>query len=129
MYAKSKSSKVEALTAGNLARAKEIAQRYQIVIWLEDGEYYGRGVELPLVFGDGETPQKCVSNTRKALEVAVASYLQDGQTPPSPATEGKRDQQVNIRLSSQERLLLETKARQAGASGISDYLRAVALRG
>jgi uncharacterized protein (DUF1778 family) len=57
----------------------------------------------------------------------VASLLQDGYAPPAPVTEGKRDQQINIRISSEEKLLLETKARQSGAAGISEYIRAVAL--
>jgi len=110
-------------------QARPIAGQYQLVIWFEDGEYYGRGVELPYAFGDGKTIEECAANTRDAFVTAVAGYLQEGHTPPAPAREGKRDQQINIRLSSQERLLLEAKAQQAGTTGISEYIRAVALRG
>jgi predicted RNase H-like HicB family nuclease len=109
-------------------QARPIVRQYQIIIWFEDGEYYGRGVELPYVFGEGKTMEQCARSTQEAFVTAVAGYLQDGQSPPAPAHEGKRDQQLNIRLSSQERLLLETKARQSGATGISEYVRAVALR-
>jgi len=110
-----------------LKRARKIAAHYQIVISFEDGEYYGRGVELPGTGDDGKTPAECVKNTREALVATVAYLLETGQTPPPAAAEGKRDQQINIRLSSEERLLLETKASQSGASGISEYIRAVAL--
>jgi predicted RNase H-like HicB family nuclease len=112
-----------------LARAKKIAQQYQIVVSFEDGEYYGRGVELPGTGDDGKTPAECLTKTRRALVATVAYLLESGQTPPAPAHEGTRDQQLNIRLSSQEKLLLETRARQSGATGISEYVRSVALRG
>jgi predicted RNase H-like HicB family nuclease len=110
-----------------LAKAKKIVDQYQIVIAFEDEEYYGRGVELPQSFSDGKTADECIRNTKEALLLTVASMIEDGETPPAPAVEGKRDQQVNIRLTSQERLILETRAKQTGASGVSDYIRAVAL--
>ncbi len=127
MLKRSKNSKSLRLKPQYIARAKPIADKYQIVISFEDGEYYGRGVELPFAFGDGKTVERCARSTREAFVAAVASLLQDGFTPPAPASEGKRDQQVNIRLSSEEKLLLETKAKQSGAAGISEYIRAVAL--
>jgi predicted RNase H-like HicB family nuclease len=127
MLRRSKNSKSLRLKPQYIARAKPIADKYQIVISFEDGEYYGRGVELPFAFGDGKTVEQCVRSTREAFVAAVGSLLQDGFTPPAPASEGKRDQQVNIRLSSEEKLLLETKAKQSGAAGISEYIRAVAL--
>jgi predicted RNase H-like HicB family nuclease len=110
-----------------LAQARKVAQHYQIVVSYEDGEYYGRGVELPGAGDDGKTPAECISNTREALVTMVAYLLEQGETPPAPASEEKRDQQINVRLSSKERLLLETKAHQSGAAGISEYIRAVAL--
>jgi predicted RNase H-like HicB family nuclease len=110
-----------------ISKATAVANRYQMVIWFEDGEYYGRGVELPTVFADGPTPDECVTNTREAFVTVVATLLEHGEIPPAPASEEKRDRQVNIRLTSQERLVLETRARQNGAAGISDYIRTVAL--
>jgi predicted RNase H-like HicB family nuclease len=111
-----------------IERARPIAEQYQMVIWLEAGEYYGRGVELPYVFGDGKTLEECAENTREAFVTAIAGYLQEGRSPPAPPSEEKRDQQVNVRLSSFEKHLLETRAREAGAKGISEYIRATALR-
>jgi predicted RNase H-like HicB family nuclease len=101
-----------------VARARSIAEKYQMIIWQQDGEYYGRGVELPFAFGDGKTVEQCAKDTREAFVATVASLLQDGFQPPAPATEGKRDQQINIRLSSVEKVML---------AGISEYVRAVAL--
>ena len=126
MSKKSKNSKSLRLKPEFVARARPIAEKYQMIIWFEDGEYYGRGVELPFTFGDGKTIEKCAKNTREGFIATVASILQDGQVPPAPVVDGYRDQQINIRLDSQEKLLLETKARQAGAAGISEYIRALA---
>ena len=67
-----------------LKEAKGIAADYQIVIWFEDGEFYGRGLELPLVMSDGKTADDCVRNTREALEVAVAYLLEEGNDPWQP---------------------------------------------
>jgi predicted RNase H-like HicB family nuclease len=126
MSKKSKNSKSLRLQPLYIARARPIADKYQMVIWFEDGEYYGRGVELPFAFGDGKTIEECAKNTREAFIAAVASSLQDGQLPPAPVVEGHRDQQINIRLDSQEKLMLETKAKLSGAAGISEYIRALA---
>jgi predicted RNase H-like HicB family nuclease len=127
MLRKSKSSKSLRLKPAFIARARPIAEKYQMIIWKEDGEYYGRGVELPYSFGDGKTVDQCAKDTREAFVVTVASMLQDGELPPAPATEGKRDQQINIRVSSVEKVMLESRARESGAAGISEYVRAVAL--
>src|SRR5438552_2887739 len=59
-----------------LRRAKAIARQYQVVMWFEDGEYYGKGVELPGVMADGKTPGRCMSTTREALVGAVAHMIE-----------------------------------------------------
>ena len=53
--------------------------------------------------------------------------LEEGQSPPPPASEGVRTEQVNIRFSAEEKLALETAARQHGFRSVSDYVRAAAL--
>src|SRR5688572_3552633 len=78
-------------------RAKEIAESYQIIIHREDGEYYGRGLEMPHVMNDGKTPDECVRATREALTSAVAYLLESGKAPPPPASEQTRTEQINIR--------------------------------
>jgi predicted RNase H-like HicB family nuclease len=110
-----------------LRRAAEIARSYQIIIHYEDGEYYGRGLELPYVMNDGKTPDACVRATREALVTAVAYLLEKGEVPPAPATENKRSEQINVRLTPEEKLLLEEAARRKGFRGISDFVRSASL--
>jgi predicted RNase H-like HicB family nuclease len=112
-----------------LRRAEEIARRYQVIVWFDEecGEYYGRGVELPSAMGDGATPDACVAHTREAFVALVAYMLEEGQSPPPPAIEGVRTEQVNVRLSAEEKLVLETAAQSQGYRGISDFVRAAAL--
>jgi len=110
-----------------MRRAKEIAAGYQIILHYEDGAYYGRGLELPGAMDDGRTPDECVTNTRSALEALVAYMLEEGEVPPSPASEHKRTEQINIRVSPEEKLLLEEAARSKGFRGVSDYVRNAGL--
>src|SRR5437588_1449035 len=90
---------------GILARAKEIAAAYQISVWFEDGEYYGRGLELPMTFGDGKTPDECFASTREGLVTTVAYMLEQGETPPPPAlvSDEQRTEQINLRVSASEK--------------------------
>jgi predicted RNase H-like HicB family nuclease len=113
--------------AAILNRARQIAERYQVVISYEDGEYYGRGLELPGAMDDGKTPDECVTNTRKAMVSIVAYMLEEGQTPPLPASEGARTEQVNVRLTAEEKLAMEQAAQRQGYRGLSDYVRAAAI--
>ena len=110
-----------------LRKARQIADRYQVVLSREADGWYGRGLELPLSMGDGRNPSECVKNTRAALAVTVAYLLEKGHQPPEPADDGERSEQVNLRLTRREKLLLEQTASRLGHSGVSDYLRASAL--
>ncbi len=112
---------------GILRRARAIADTYQIILHHEDGEYYGRGLEMPHVMNDGKTPDECVRATREILTTAVAYMLENKQTPPAPASQNKRTEQVNIRLTSEEKLILEDAARSRGFRGISDFIRNTTL--
>ncbi len=109
-------------------RAAQIARHYLIVVQENDevGGYLGRGVEFPNVMSDGVTPEECIASTREALTLAVATTLEDGAIPPLPASD-ERPEQVNIRLSALEKLVLEETARARGYRGISDFMRASAL--
>jgi predicted RNase H-like HicB family nuclease len=109
--------------------AREIVQHYQLVLHFEDGEWYGRGLEFPTAMSDGKTPNECVRNTRESLTIAVATMLEDGEAPPPPARDGKRTEQVNLRLTVEEKLALENSARALGYDGLSDYVRTAALTG
>ena len=88
MSAKSKKS-AEAIDrpidAATMARARKIAEEYQVILACEDGHWYGRGLELPGIHGDGKTVGQCVENTREAFAGWVAYLIEEGQRPPTPA--------------------------------------------
>jgi len=109
------------------AKAKAIAAEYEIVMWHEDREWYGRGLELPHTYGDGKTPAACIASVREGLVATVATMLEDGERPPAPARTGERTEQVNVRLTAGEKALLESRSRAGGFKGISDYVRAKVL--
>jgi len=111
-----------------LRKATEIVENYRII--LERSErlgFIGSSVELPTVFADAKTPEKCYSATKEALTAAVATMIECGQRPPQPASARKRDVQVNVRLTSEEKLLLANAAVNLGFEGISDFIRKTAL--
>ena len=109
-----------------LSHARSIVGDYRLV--LEPDEelgYIGSAIEMPTVFADAKSPDGCVKATREALTVAVATLLELGRRP--PAGRRQRSQQVNIRLTPDERLALEEATSRLGFKGISEYVRAAAL--
>ncbi|MGA2496198.1 MAG: type II toxin-antitoxin system HicB family antitoxin [Tepidisphaeraceae bacterium] len=132
MSAKSKSSRKNIrrpFDPAILERARKIADTYRIAIEFEDGEYYGYALELTGAMGDGKTPDECIKATREAATVVVAYMIEEGQSPPLPAREGVRTEQVNVRLSIDEKVAIESAAKQMGFRGISDYIRSAAIAG
>jgi len=115
------------LRADTLVRASKLVEQYQVILSFEDGDWYGRGLEMPQVFADGKTPAECIRNTRAALAGAVAYLLEAGEAIPRPAREGTRTEQVNVRLTPEEKAIIEAKARSKGFVGMSDFIRAAAL--
>jgi predicted RNase H-like HicB family nuclease len=97
-----------------------------VILWSEGGEWFGRGLELPGVMGDGPTPDQCVANVREALVAAVAHLIETREPVPSGAGE-RRTEQVNVRLTPAEKLDLEAAAQREGYQGVSEYVRACAL--
>jgi hypothetical protein len=82
---------------------------------------------LPGIHADGKTVDQCVKNTREAFAGWVAYLLEEGQRPPMPAREGTRTTQVNVRLTAEEKVLLEATAKRKGFTGLSDFVRAAAM--
>ena len=114
--------------AALMRKAREIARSYRITI--EKSErlgYIGTAIELPSVFADGRTPGACYDATQEALTVAVATMLEAGRRPPQPAGAMKRNAQVNVRLTYEERSLIATAAANSGFKGLSDYIRNTVL--
>jgi len=89
--------------------------------------FVGSSVELPTVFADGMTPETCYEATEGALTVAVATMIECGQIPPQPASARKRTEQVNVRLTAEEKMLLSNAASSLGFKGISDFIRNMAM--
>jgi predicted RNase H-like HicB family nuclease len=111
-----------------LHKAEKIAGQYRII--LEKNEklgFIGNSVELPNVYADGETPEKCFQAVERALSIAVATMIENGQTPPLPASDEKRTEQVNVRLTAEEKMLISNAANSSGFKGISDFIRSVAI--
>jgi predicted RNase H-like HicB family nuclease len=112
----------------HLARAAELAERYKVTVWIEEGEWYGKCVELPHCMGDGASADAAIASTRQAIRAGLAADLADGLPVPLPARDGVRSQQVNIRLSADERAAIEANAARMGFKGMADYIRARALQ-
>ncbi len=83
---------------------------------------------MPFAMSDGKTIAACIASTLEATACGIAAMLEAGQTPPSPAREAKRDQQLNLRLTADERFRLESAAQAAGFRSVSDFVRSAALR-
>ncbi len=111
-----------------LERARRIAASYYLILEPDDElGFIGHALELPTGFAHGSTPDKCVKATREGLTVAVATMLEMGQRPPAPASKGRRQAQINIRVNAEEKLILEESARRNGFRGVSDFVRFAAL--
>lgn len=111
-----------------LRRARSLAAQYRLVIERnEDGGYIGRALEFPTAMGDGENLADCGRAVIESLTAAIATMLEAGERPPMPAAAGRRQRQLNIRLTDEENLLLEEAARRQGFRGVSDYVRFAAL--
>ncbi|MEM6459744.1 MAG: DUF1778 domain-containing protein [Planctomycetota bacterium] len=91
--------------------------------------YFGQGWELPGAMGEGETPDACVADVRAAMTLMLVSMFEKGETPPPPASasEQKRTEQINIRLTAEEKIRLEAAAARDGFKSLSDFVRAAAL--
>jgi predicted RNase H-like HicB family nuclease len=109
-----------------LEKARQIASGYRFILRPSDNlGYVGRTLELPLVLADGRTPEECLRATMFAVQTAIATMLESGQTPPASAS--RRTEQINIRLTSEEKVLLEEECQRKGFRGLSDFVRATAL--
>ena len=65
------------------------------------------------------------ADTREAMIGVVAYMLEQGQRPPEPAREGNRSVQINIRVTPEEKAVLESRSK--GFRGLSDFIRVSVL--
>jgi len=112
-----------------LKRARQIASSCKIVLEPEPrAGFIGWPVEMPGVLADGKTPAACIEAVYRALEIAVATMLEAGQRPPVSSCGRRRKAQINLRVTPEEKMVLQEAAQQRGYQGISDFVRAAALR-
>src|SRR5688572_26351650 len=91
-----------------MKRTREISSQYGFILRPEPSVgYIARGLELPNVFADGRTVERCAAAIREALLTVTAYMLESGQVPPPPAEENRRHEQINIRVTAEEKVLLE----------------------
>jgi predicted RNase H-like HicB family nuclease len=110
-----------------LEKARRIAEQFRIIIRHEGGHYYGQALELPGAMNDGKTPGECLANTIDIVTTTIATMLELGEIPPLPASDERRDEQVNVRLSKLEKITFEEAARSRGFRGLSDFMRAATM--
>jgi predicted RNase H-like HicB family nuclease len=110
-----------------LKRAREIAETYQYIVHFEDGDFYARALEVSGAMNHGATREEAIENGIDITTSLLAYMLEKGEIPPPPASDERRDEQVNVRLTRLEKVLLEEAARVRGYRGISDFMRAATL--
>ena len=114
-------------TRPQLSAARKVAATYRLTLEEVEGSWIGSAVELPNVLAQAESDTACLAKTREALAMAVA-FLEHHKLPvPRPCRTPKRDKQVNIRVSAEEKLALDARARAEGFRSASDFLRAAAF--
>jgi predicted RNase H-like HicB family nuclease len=94
----------------------------------EQGGFFGSTVEMPFAFGEGKTIEACAADILEATALSIAVTLESGERPPTPSREATRNQQVNIRISAEEKMQLEAIAQRDGYRSLSDLVRAAALK-
>ncbi len=110
-----------------LIKAKKIAEKYEITLTQDDGEWYGNSIEMPNIFGDGKTSKECIRNTKEALITTIAYLLEQREIVPAPINKEERTEKVNISLTHEEKNILSASALSHGYKDIADYIRAKAF--
>ena len=57
----------------------------------------------------------------------MAALLEKREHPPAPASQARRSERVDVRLTVEEKLLLDEAARSRGFKGFGDFVRPTAL--
>ncbi len=104
--------------------ALRIVSGYRFIVELDETYgFVGRMIEMPGVVAEGKSADECIEKLRTQALDEVARIVREGQRPP---VAGRRSEQVNIRLTPLEKMLVEDAAYQQGCT-LSDFLRGVAL--
>jgi predicted RNase H-like HicB family nuclease len=106
-----------------LETARKTATLYRMTLEEKDGWWTGSSVEIPGTFSSAKTLAECVKKTQFALTLAVAYLMHTKEAVPRPCRDVLRDKQVNVRLTAEEKLYLDTTARSEGFRSASDLIR------
>ena len=112
------------LKADVLRKAEKAVSGYKITI--EPNQRFGfagSAIEFPTVLGRGKTREECLQDTQEALKVAAAAMLYLGGNPPKPAPAQARTEQVNVRVTRTEKVLMQKAATHLGFRGVGDFVR------
>jgi predicted RNase H-like HicB family nuclease len=109
-------------------RATKSAEKYSVLVQAVGDRFIARCVEMPGVTALGATSDEALQALREPLTVAIATLLESDRKVPAPAGEGKRESQVNVKLTAEERIIVEEASKREGFRGLSDYFRHAALR-
>jgi len=100
---------------------------YRIVIEPSgDGDFIGYSLELPGILGHGTSPHACAESTVKTQTFEVATLLEQGMAPPTPVAPKRRDVQLNLRITAEEKLAFESAANEHGFRNMSEFVRTAA---
>lgn len=114
-----------------LERARALANQYRIQLRQlkkkGGANYVAHALEVPTARAAAYTPDDAVAEVRRQAVLIVAEMMDEGRKPPFPAGDARRSEQVNVRLTMEEKMMLEDCARQEGFRGLSDYVRAAVV--
>ena len=111
-----------------IREARVRALEFNIVVSQRDsGKYVGFAREFPRHFGIGGSVEECFHKTRDAIVGAVALSMKLGEPIPEPVRDLRRHEQVNIRLTIEEKAMLQAAADADGARSLSDFVRELCL--
>ncbi|RMH28713.1 MAG: hypothetical protein D6693_03520 [Planctomycetota bacterium] len=107
-----------------LRRAKRHAGRFGRLTLFDSisEEWVCRCVELPDAIGAGATAREAEKALTENLTVWFAYLEEQGEPWPEPAS-APRSEQVNVRLTAQERAEFEAAAKRMGLSSVADLIR------
>jgi antitoxin HicB len=87
------------------------------VLWSEsDGEYVATSAEFPGLSGLGPTAEEALSELRSAMEIAIAAFVEDGETIPEPQHLQEYSGQFRFRVPKSLHAALASRATLEGVS-------------
>ncbi|MDX2148216.1 MAG: DUF1778 domain-containing protein [Planctomycetota bacterium] len=107
------------------ARAKELVSQYNFEFKLRGDTFIGFTRELPGVTGLGKSFEQCRDATMEAQVATVAALLRKGLAVPE-AGENKSEQ-LNLRLTREDKDVLQLAAGKGGYRSVSEFVRKAAL--